>query len=255
MVNNKKSIMVMDAILRLVIALAALFVLVIPGCVWIRENFLDSDKKYIQSFEEFVDGINEMNLKTIDSFFLEMKKKSAIIGFKKGADTFTCQKCLPLYSGLTTYYHTITVDKPSNSECSEGACVCLCNEEFTLDDAEYDSKENIFYYGGNCKNFKCSSLNHDIVQRTIINKKENIEWKDGFLLLRDVMGLGSDVEPSILYKVQMRNLPGPIKPGDTFTEIGVCNEAMLKYNVDFAEKLKIKELDFEIEVGDCFNTP
>ncbi|MCH8163864.1 MAG: hypothetical protein IIA99_07235 [Proteobacteria bacterium] len=85
-----------------------------------------------------------------------MKKKSAIIGFSKDADSFSFNRGLDL----------IKIDKPSDSECGEKACVCLCNGEYKLKDKKLDGKFTSF---GECgREYICKELKHDIVQKTIL---------------------------------------------------------------------------------------
>jgi len=219
MLKNKKSL-ILEALVRIIIAAVILFVIVIPACNIVGELFFyDVDTS---SFEEFVDRINEMPSERIEqfAFALQLNKKSAIIGFDSSTNPFKCEGC---GSGESYDNPDRTIDKPDSQECIDKACVCLCDKSFEIN--------QITGVGKCIKDFLCKPLNEyiDLVGNTILGKKNFFPWdykywRNGFLFTRDTdnaNGLGKNTEKDLNLQVERK---GSI--------IGVCNEEILRYNLN-----------------------
>lgn len=199
---------------------------------------------YLQSFEEFVDGINKMTAKN-QNFLLELNKKSAIIGFRKGVNRWECYGCLDL--GVKAQKHPNKIfNKPNDPKCSKSACICLCDGAFRVleEKAPASEREDI----GQCQGeLICKKLDVDIVEKTIIHKysmsSDVHHWGNGFLFTNvlDANGLpfkdqfNTDAGTRKLI-VEKRCISDPVQEGEYQCYIGVCNEDMLDFNED---KLKI----------------
>ena len=214
---NKKAVEIsIKAVVRLIIAVAVLFLIVFPACNKLRSYFFGADTG---SFEAFVEGINEMSSERADSFVLRLNEKSAVIGFGKGANRYECFNC---YVGIANPRPTIVVNRPDSPECADGACVCLCDKSFKLEG------ENPKI--GQCGELLCKKIDPDIVSKTIIKKYSGIlgigggteHWNNGFLFVNGVSGANGlklyNEKATLLYVEKRANL------------IGVCNADMLEFN-------------------------
>lgn len=234
--KNKKALMIASTLVKIIIALVVLFLIVIPACNKVREYFFSYGTT--ESFETFVDGINSMEPGT-KQFVLRLDEGSGVIGFGREAygsyeNDFKCY-CGSKMSGLTSLERlNVIIDKPSNPECNDKACICLCELETLGETIDGGSGTH-----GNCKRIiSCKGLNAiDITDKTMIDKKSNLPllggdwfqyWKKSFLFYRSIAGiseylngLGSNLnkEEVITLSVEKRgNL------------VGVCNSNMLKFN-------------------------
>lgn len=197
--------------------LLVLFLVILPACNKIRSVFFDSGEKYVQSFEDFVEGVNEMapgtdTQPTKQQFPIELEHKGAMVGFRSDVDKFECFNC---WDKDKKYVY----DKPSVDECDGKACVCLCRDELKFEEKSEDKEAKV----GKC-DYLCKSLKEDIVEQTqTVNVKRNIGiiWNNGFLfagLLSTAGGISS--RTTMLYVD---------KSSDT---IAVCNEGMFRHNMD-----------------------
>lgn len=227
MFKNKKS-QVMTSLIRTIIAVVALFVIAVPACNYVREVLSGSS----ESFEAFVDRINEMPPESSGQFVLELNKNSVVIGFNRDTTRWECYNC---YVGVQSRA-TIIFNRPDSPECNEDACICLCDKTFKLE----GENPEIGKCGGK---LLCKKLEQDvdIVSKTIIKMYPGFtiplvtigggieHWNYGFLFANDIFsganGLKKYDEGITLLYVEKKN-----------NEIGVCNEDMMNYN---KEKLDI----------------
>ncbi len=195
--------------------LAALLVfLILKACGKI--DLFDSDKKYIQSFGKFVDGINEMTI-IEETFSLELKEKAAVIGFSRNSEYYECINC---YGGMDDKAK-IVVEKPITEECTGNSCICLCDGGFELQEKEFKGQQVKF---GQCQNVRlqCRPLRWDIIDIMPIGNLGKEYWKNGFLFTNSVSGangLKTYEKETTTFKV-----------GKVQNIIGVCNLDMKEFN-------------------------
>jgi hypothetical protein len=232
MFKNKKAL-VMKALVRIIIAVVVFLLLILPACNKMR-SALSSDTK---SFEEFVDGINEMQPGETRSFLLKLNDDSVIAGFDKDADSFQCYNC-----GQDTGLSRITKKPENNEACTNIACICLCDGDFAID---YDYSGSLAYHTtGKCKSdFTCKALNADIGIRDIIligertfvfSEDLDVYWVNSFLFSRGinyVNGLSKNNDEIITLYVEK-------KAEGSENIIAVCNQEILDFN---KEKLGLPE--------------
>ena len=204
MIKNKKSSVgtMMGTIMVIIITLAMVFLVFMPACNKARSALPSEDKQYIRSFEDFVNGINDMTIEK-KQFLLELKKESAIIGFSKDSESWVCNNCGPAR----------TYKKPTTANCRDSACTCLCIEGF-----EFDDENN-----GRCETLMCKTLEKDIMAR--IEIPNNKYWDNGFLFATHI----ADANGLEEFKGKDLTLFVDNKDG----KIGVCNGDMLKYHEDW----------------------
>ncbi len=220
MFNNKKSDeLAPEALARTLITVVIILLIVFPAYNRLHAAFLSSEKKYLQSFENFVNAINKMTPGR-QSFELRLNDKSAIIGFSKNTDRYECFNC---YSAQNR--PTIIFNKPVNEECSGSACICLCKEGFKFEVNDIEGKPTEI---GQCQKLACKKIeNQDVIDRTIISPNSITEssentayWKNGFLFANGVP-LANGLKP---YDEEYTTLVVE-KKSDI---IGICNSDMLK---------------------------
>jgi len=91
---NKKgesTVLPIETIVRLLGGLLLAFIavaVIVVSC----SRLYSSDDKYVESFEEFVEDVNAMS-NPRDSFSIDIKKKSGIIGFSANGEGFECINC------------------------------------------------------------------------------------------------------------------------------------------------------------------
>src|SRR3989338_181491 len=229
-INNKKAVeLSIKAIVRLIIALAVLFLVVFPACNKLRSYFFGADTG---SFDTFVEGINEMSSDG-DSFVLRLNEKSAVIGFGKTTDRYECYRCTAPEGAMG--FVSLIILKPA--ECGGDACACLCSEI----KHEYKSFEGGMATVGECQKPVCRKLNPDIVNKLVVhvhpsyttpvklaellkNPNQYINlWINGFLFANgfdeaNELNKLNNEDITTLYVEKKGNL------------IGVCNKAILDYN-------------------------
>ena len=231
MLKNKKSeTTALEALVRTIATAAIIFLIVIPAGVKLYAYYSNPETKYMQSFQNFVDKINKMNLGR-DQFTLNLNEKSAIIGFSKNADRYECFNC---YIGVQNR-PSILFNKPKDNECNNNACICLCNGGFQLIERDLDGKSTEF---GQCTNtLQCKRIEQkNIVDKVIIKTYPGLDikitklgggaeyWKNGFLYANGVPGSNGLKLPN-----QEINDFVVEKNADM---IGICNYDMLKFNRD-----------------------
>lgn len=238
--KNKKSA-VLGSLLMIVLALLFFFFAVKPMWENVSTYIFDTNRKYIVSFEEFVEEVNNMRT-GIEQFEIQLKDKSAIIGFSKGASRFECFNCYIGDQGRPR----IIVDKPHNIECQDSACACLCTGEFKLEEKGLDEFGGKQTRNGSCQNPICKSLDDDIVDKTVVKRFEGLNlwlftvgegvtehWNDGFLFTRNIAGANGlklyNEELTTLI-VEKERISSPTSPGEITGVIGVCNLDMFDYN-------------------------
>jgi len=256
MLKGKKSVLLMpETLVRIVIALAIVFLIVFPLWSRLEAAFFNTDKKYTESFENFVSSINNMG-QGRETFLLRMKDKSAIIGFSKSAGRYECFNC---HVGVQNR-PTVFFDKPAKPECAGKACICLCND-FKLEDSTENDKS---IKSGKCSEIQCRPLNADVPEKASVKLYPGLDiwvaiigggteyWKNGFLYARGVSGANGQK----LYTEENVNLIAE-RRGNM---IEVCNYDLLGFNqdtlgidrciitaLDEAKKLEEKNMDKAIE--------
>ncbi len=200
--KNKKAMeLTLGTLVRIIIVLAIFFLILLPACNKFL-GFFSNDRKYIASFEDFVNGVNGMTIEQ-KQFSLRLKKESAIIGFSDGSKPWECENCGPARS----------YEKPTNLKCEGLSCICLCNEGFEFDE---DNK-------GKCKSLLCKTVEKDITARMELPGGKF--WNNGFLFANDIdkaNGLST-------FKGNDLALFVDNKDGRT----GICNFEMLKDNPSY----------------------
>lgn len=224
--NKKSSTEITETLVILVVTIAAILFIAGPAWAGIKTLLFNQQKAYLNSFNNFVDSVNKMNLPR-DAFEIRLKERSAIIGFSKNADKYECFNC---YVGIQNR-PTIIFNKPANEkECMDNACICLCNE-FQLIDKMLDNKLTKF---GQCSKLTCKRIEQDIANKVIIKTYQGIDikittlgggaeyWKNGFLFVNGVAGANG----LKLYNEERINLIVEKKQNI----IGVYNQDILNVN-------------------------
>jgi len=212
--KNKKSLISLEGLVRIIIAVV-LFLFVFGACSKAKSGLSDQEGINIISFEDFVNGVNGMRSDTTKkSFSITLKKDTAIIGFIK--DTLSdpkdwkCRNC----HGEAV----MTFNKPSNSECNEKACVCLCTEGFN-----FDRGSNFI----SCGSLRCKTLTKDISERIDVRTDylgSNTYWENGFLFANDIS------QANGLNKYKPKDMDIFVDKVDD--KITVCNSEMKRYVED-----------------------
>lgn len=174
MLKNKKAIEInWEAILRLIL-LIPLIILVLIAC----NASVPKEEKYLQSFNDFVSGINSMSTQKKLFEGIKLEKKTAIIGFRKPNPNETSTppnwKCVNCAGTGTEDRVFLRFDHP---ECAGSACACLCKEGFKFEGGTQKL--------GKCESFECKAINKQISDKTYVLNK-NTYWQNGFLIVRDV---------------------------------------------------------------------
>lgn len=174
-----ESPLTLEALIRVILAIAVI-VLLFPACSKIRDAIYNPDSKYISSFNNFVEDINDMGLNRKESFSVMLSKDSAIIGLSKEGKGFEYQKAEGTLESLQSKF-----EKPSVSQCTGSACICLCS----------GISYNPVSRGISCKELKCKELNQQEASSDNIlffnpfigagNGKYDY-WKNGFLFGRNL---------------------------------------------------------------------
>ena len=166
-----------------------------------------------------------------ETFTLNLKDKSSIIGFSKNSERYECFNC---YIG-TQDRPAITVDKPKNEFCDGQACICLCSEDFKLIEKDLNGKTEKF---GQCSAvLNCKTIEQrDIISKVTIKTYSGINigfttlgggeeyWKNGFLFTNGVSGANG----LKLYSDELNTLIVEKRSN----VIGICNKDMLVFNND-----------------------
>ena len=200
MLKNKSSEINTELIVRILVMIA-LFVVLFIACNKIKATVFNSEKEYMESFENFVDGINEMK-RPVETFSISIEEKSALVGFSKDSTKWECYNC---------YGDKVIFERPPYAEASK-AYICLCRE------LGFDEENGV--KSVKCKKLTCEESNHDLVNKIII--KDGKQWNNGFLFANGISGInGLDkYEQNILtlYAEKQDNL------------IGVCSLDILNYH-------------------------
>lgn len=232
MIENKKARgEMMGGIGRLILALIsfAIVATILSNIFGPAIGLADSGRS-LESFEEFVDELNSMNVGQKD-VYLELNKKSAVIGFNQPGDAFECYSCPPNGNSKRITQRTY---KPDNSPCNGKACICLCNGGFEVRfEGGTESMEGV--WTGRCKNgMICRELTGGlkIVDETRIGKVTEVlnsyyqHWNNGFMFTREVSNADgfSAINHKGLIKLVIE------KTTNSENLIGVCNEEILDFN-------------------------
>ena len=137
----------------------------------------------LQSFENLAKELNSLK-DTSKQTFLSLDEGTAVIGFSKTTREFRCYGCPQILSPTQFYY---LVQKPSNDDCKDKPCMCLCLKGFRSSSLS-DSESRI-----SCDSFYCQTLNEDIAPKLSLEeplKKRNVQlanypyWENGFMFVR-----------------------------------------------------------------------
>lgn len=211
--NKKADDLTLPGLVRIFLAFIIIVLIVYPAGNSLYAATLGKEKRYTQSFQNFVDNINKMSSGR-QSFEVMLKEKSAIIGFSKNTDQYECFNC----NGMHEDRPTMVFEKPKNEECINNACICLCREEFQIAKGSFEGKS---LNQGQCLKLFCKKIERkDIVGKTIL--KNNQYWKNGFLFINadvEEIGLKAYKQESGTFVVEKRA-----------NVIGVCNTDMMKFN-------------------------
>ena len=237
MLKNKKSegtTLIPAALVRIVVSVLIILLIIFPFLDKLHDLIIGSDKKYEESFKNFLDGVDRMNVGRAE-FEIELKPKSAIVGFSRNADKFecfNCYECLNCYKGAEER-PTIIFNKPNNQECKDSACICLCSNGFQLVEGSLEGKSTKFVQ---CPQPKCKNLDkQDIPSKMIVKYSAGINivvttvgqgavyWKNGFLFANGVPWANGiyakDEEERTQLIVEKRS-----------NLIGVCNPDIMRTN-------------------------
>lgn len=223
--KNKKSLAT-SALVRTIITIITL-IAVLSISTNIYGSIINTEEKYVRSFEEFVDNANNVKV-GIETFTLSLKKNSAIIGFSKNSDSY---KCIDCYAEIGNPKPIVVIEKPRSSICSQSACICLCNG-LKLEDKK--TKEESMRVG-QCEKLYCKTLESDIIDETPIKAYMEVEsgagpvvieikamWNNGFLFANSIYGANGlkqyDKVVIPLYVEKKQNI------------IGICNPDIRKYH-------------------------
>lgn len=149
------------------------------------------------SLKKIVALLNEPSETLGSPLLISLKENTALIGFSKSASTFTCNYCLiyyesysfgsdsPTEESLYTIQGSLSIPKPSVSECAGKACVCLCDDLIFLEPQSQIT----------CRFMACKTLSSDISESTSLytklapneHKVTSPTWKHGFFFERNTI--------------------------------------------------------------------
>lgn len=222
MLKNKKAIM-LEFLVRVVLVVAVFLLIVFPACDKLSDIFYG--EKDIELFEEFVENINKLGQGQKAVFLRLNDKNQAVVGFSRGSSKFqyVYAPFLPLKGGKTATIISI-FEKPTLSECSNSACICLCSTGL--------EEDNNVPHILSCENLECRKLeNIDIIDNNLIfinpyrafeTRRDEIQyWKGGFLFGRSINtvynGLPEENKERTLKVIEKRKI------GDKLL-LGVCSQ-------------------------------
>lgn len=181
MIEHKKGIIV-EVLMRVIVAAVVLWAVFNIGKD-VAEAFFGGNAA-TQSFENFVDEINNMDLQSKQTI-IYLDPGTAIIGFGRNKQEFRCYGCdQEKYSESLVHY---SVKKPSNEQCNDKSCVCICMNG--LSKSLYSGDESVI----SCKLFSCKTLKNDIPMKISLEKALRDKgmsrgvypyWDNGFFFVR-----------------------------------------------------------------------
>ena len=188
---NKKAFTMAEALMRITIAVILLFVVFKFGKSIANSFFGGGDS--IKSFESFADELNSQKQWQSEPILLSLDSGTAVVGFSKDGD-FECISC---QGGEGTFASRAIFKKPSKSQCTGTACVCLCSKGL---DISYKDKSAILDKQPasiKCAGLYCKSVNTDIYPSYVLKdgkyktygrRSDFASWKNGFIFAREVPG-------------------------------------------------------------------
>jgi hypothetical protein len=237
MINSKKSLIMIGTLVRIIAALAVIFLVIIPACNKIRSVFYDKDKQFVSEFDKLVREINTMS-EGGKFYLLGMKDDSAIVGFSMDGD-FECYNCGKQYQHTETPYELRMIFKrPLEDECNGNACVCICLG-IDFDDVKINHNGNdIDVKAGACDLLTCRKISDNtisfdspvelprqVISTGVAGRKVYMgKWENGFIFSRDVSildGLMNFDENNLQLFIQKKQ-----------GTIGICNSDMITHNRD-----------------------
>ena len=184
MIKGKKSLMV-ETLSRIIIMVILVFLAFYIGKK-IVGTFSGSDAP--QRLEVFAEEMNSLQNGEIKEAFLIMESGMAVIGFVKNTNEFRCYGCFQdreSFSEKLLYY---SMKKPTNSECSEKACACLCFKGFAAGEITESGARKL-----SCDKTYCRTIDADISPEISLEVPIRLRkitlanypyWENGFLFVR-----------------------------------------------------------------------
>ena len=187
MIKDKKGF-ALEALLRTTIAVVLAYIAIFHiGKPAAEAAFGSNDAS--QSFDRFVNEINSLQEGPGKQSLVALDEGTAVIGFSKNTKEFKCHVCQTVYGQAYSELYYYSINKPSNPECSDKACACLCVKGLTIDQSSGTERKI------NCGQFSCRTLNKDIdiVAKISLEdalKKRGVSiatfpyWENGFFFVR-----------------------------------------------------------------------
>lgn len=174
--NKNRKGLIIEALLRLIIAVALLVVIFNIGKLVAGAMFGGSALQ--NSFGKFVEEVDNIDV-SMKQAIIYLEPDTAIIGFSSGADAFRCIGCTSRNSEETTSYFK----KPENEQCSGKNCICLCQKSLQIESSKYPLRIG-------CEKLLCNTLNSNLAAMVKIdaNKESSGKWAGGFFFLRKDLG-------------------------------------------------------------------
>ena len=171
MMTNKRAILP-DTFAGIIISTILFFVVLGIGKVAFDAYFGGSQA--IKSLNDFTVELNSQEFKNgeIRQTFLSLEKGMAVIGFSRNTQDFRCYGCPQGYSENLLYY---SINKPTNQECDNKPCVCLCKKDLKIEATIGDGTKVA------CGNFICRGLNNDIINKISLEsnlREKNIQFQN-----------------------------------------------------------------------------
>ena len=210
--------MMVEALMRIVIMVVLVVIVFNVGKNVAEAAF--GGRNIIENFNTLVNEINKQELGA-KQIFITLEPNTAIIGFSKDKD-YQCYGC----GGAPKDKLEAQFKHPSDPECKDSACVCICLRGLPKIRGELPVLEI------SCDKIQCKKLNFDIYHKVelgdLIIKKYGSgysrwsSWQGGFLYARDVgeidaaiSGLPKNYEGKITVFLEKKTI------GDN-TYAGVC---------------------------------
>ena len=165
-------------VLELVLAVFIIVIVLWPIGGKIYKAIFPGDQKYIDSFNDFADGLQEFWDSGVDGTLLSVKLKegSAIFGFAKGAENLQRIELVGgLPFGLQAKKERASLYSIKPLECQALACVCLCSGHYVVFSGEINCGKLL------CRNLK--GINFLDGKEAELVDRENLEKFTGDALL------------------------------------------------------------------------
>lgn len=184
MIKSKKSIMI-ESLSRIIIMVILVFLAFYIGKK-IVGAFSGSDAP--KNLQTFADEMNSLKSGESKEAFLTLDSEMAVIGFIKTSAEFRCYGCFQdreTFSDRLLYY---AIEKPTNYECKDKACACLCLKGFSAEEITESESRKIF-----CQKYYCRPIEFDIAPEISLEGPIRLRkitmanypyWQNGFMFVR-----------------------------------------------------------------------